>query len=140
MEVLELALIVLACVIGSAVLCQVVPRLSLPLVQIAVGAVVALAVPAVRDVSISSELFLVLFIAPLLFNEARETNPRDLWENKGLHPVVGRGTRAAHGARGGLRVELVRALLSRWPPPSPAPPPWPPPMPPPWVPWPRRSA
>ena len=83
MEVLELALIVLACVIGSAVLCQVVPRLSLPLVQIAVGAVVALAVPAVRDVSISSELFLVLFIAPLLFNEARETNPRDLWENKG---------------------------------------------------------
>ena len=46
MEVLELALIVLACVIGSAVLCQVVPRLSLPLVQIAVGAVVALVVPA----------------------------------------------------------------------------------------------
>lgn len=83
MEILELALIVLACVIGSAVLCQVVPRLSLPLVQIAVGAVVALAVPAVRDVSISSELFLVLFIAPLLFNEARETNPRDLWENQG---------------------------------------------------------
>ena len=83
MEVLELTLIVLACVIGSAVLCQVVPRLSLPLVQIAVGAVVALAVPAVRDVSISSELFLVLFMAPLLFNEARETNPRDLWENKG---------------------------------------------------------
>ena len=80
---MELALIVLACVIGSAGLCQVVPRLSLPLVQIAVGAVVALAVPAVRDVSISSELFLVLFIAPLLFNEARETNPRDLWENKG---------------------------------------------------------
>ena len=80
MEILELALIVLACVIGSAVLCQVVPRLSLPLVQIAVGAVVALAVPAVRDVSISSELFLVLFIAPLLFNEARETNPRDRLE------------------------------------------------------------
>lgn len=82
MEVLELALIVLACVIGSAVLCQIVPRLSLPLVQIAVGAVVALAVPAVRDVSISSELFLVLFIAPLLFNEARETNPRDLWRTR----------------------------------------------------------
>ena len=83
MAVLELALIVLACVIGSAVLCQIVSRLSLPLVQIAVGAVVALVVPAVHDVSISSELFLVLFIAPLLFNEARETNPRDLWENKG---------------------------------------------------------
>ena len=69
--------------IWPAVLCQIVSRLSLPLVQIAVGAVVALVVPAVHDVSISSELFLVLFIAPLLFNEARETNPRDLWENKG---------------------------------------------------------
>lgn len=76
-EVLELALMVLACVIGSAVLCQVVPRLSLPLVQIAVGAVVALVVPAVRDVSISSELFLVLFIAPLLFNEAPSMNVYD---------------------------------------------------------------
>ena len=41
MAVLELALIVLACVIGSAVLCQIVSRLSLPLVQIAVGAVPA---------------------------------------------------------------------------------------------------
>lgn len=83
MAVLELALIVLACVIGSAVLCQIVQRLSLPLTQIAVGAVVALLIPAVHDVRISSELFLVLFIAPLLFNEARQTNPRDLWENKG---------------------------------------------------------
>ena len=36
METLEFALIVLACVIGSAVLCQVVRRASLPLVQIAV--------------------------------------------------------------------------------------------------------
>ncbi len=83
METLEFALIVLACVIGSAVLCQVVRRASLPLVQIAVGAVVALLVPAVHDVAIPSELFLVLFIAPLLFDEARNTDPRELWENKG---------------------------------------------------------
>lgn len=83
MAVLELALIVLACVIGSAVLCQIMQRLSLPLVQIAVGAIVALIVPSVFDVRISSELFLVLFIAPLLFNEARNTDPRELWENKG---------------------------------------------------------
>ncbi|WP_022926583.1 cation:proton antiporter [Adlercreutzia caecimuris] len=82
-EILELALVVLACVIGSAVLCQVVPRLSLPLVQIAVGCAVALLVPAIHDVHVSSELFLVLFIAPLLFNEARNTEPRELWENKG---------------------------------------------------------
>ena len=83
METFELILFLLTAVIASSILDKFLPPLSLPLVQIAVGAVVALAVPAVRDVSISSELFLVLFIAPLLFNEARETNPRDLWENKG---------------------------------------------------------
>ena len=83
MQALEFSLIVLACVIGSAVACQVVRRLSLPLVQIAVGAVVALVVPAVHEVDIPSELFLVLFIAPLLFDEARSTDPRQLWENKG---------------------------------------------------------
>ncbi|WP_296011328.1 sodium:proton antiporter [uncultured Adlercreutzia sp.] len=83
MQALEFSLIILACVIGSAVLCQVVRRLSLPLVQIAVGCVAALLVPAVSDVHMPSELFLVLFIAPLLFNEARNTAPRELWENKG---------------------------------------------------------
>ena len=83
MQALEFSLIILACVIGSAILCQVVRRLSLPLVQIAVGCVAALLVPAVSDVHMPSELFLVLFIAPLLFNEARNTAPRELWENKG---------------------------------------------------------
>ncbi|MFR5091104.1 MAG: cation:proton antiporter [Adlercreutzia equolifaciens] len=131
---MELALIALACVIGSAVLCQIVPRLSLPLVQIAVGAVVALAVPAVRDVSISSELFLVLFIAPLLFNEARETNPRDLWENKGSILSLAVGLVLLTVLVVGLpMLNWFRCPLSRWPPPSPAPPPWPPPMPPLWA-------
>lgn len=83
METVEFALIVLACVIATAVLCQVFARLSMPLVQIAFGFVVALVVPAVSDVHIPSELFLVLFIAPLLFNEAHNTNPHELWENKG---------------------------------------------------------
>ncbi len=46
-KALEFALIVLACVIGSSILCQVVRRLSLPLVQIAVGCAAALLVPAV---------------------------------------------------------------------------------------------
>lgn len=82
-KALEFALVVLACVIGSSILCQVVRRLSLPLVQIAVGCAAALLVPAVHNVHISSELFLVLFIAPLLFDEARHTHPRQLWENKG---------------------------------------------------------
>ena len=75
-------LALLACVIVSAVLEQFVRRVSLPLVQIAVGFVAALFVPLVGHVEVDSELFLVLFIAPLLFNEAREAGKRELWDNK----------------------------------------------------------
>ena len=83
METLEFTLIVLACVIVSAILGKIVTRIALPLIQIAVGLVVALFAPAVTSVHLSSELLLVLFIAPLLFNEARESNRRELYRNKG---------------------------------------------------------
>lgn len=83
MESLEFALILLACVIASSLLVQIIHRFSLPLVQIAVGCVVALIIPTVNDIHIEPDLFLVLFIAPLLFNEARNINARELWNNKG---------------------------------------------------------
>ena len=79
----ELALVVVACVVLSAVLGKIVRRVALPLVQIAVGLVAALAIPAVAGVDVGSELFLMLFIAPLLFDEARSANRRELWSNKG---------------------------------------------------------
>lgn len=81
MESFELVLVLLACVIIAAVAERVVRRVSLPLVQIVVGLVAALVVPHVAEVHIDSELFLVLFIAPLLFNEARESSKRELWNN-----------------------------------------------------------
>lgn len=85
MQIFDLVLVLLACVIASAVLGQLRPmrRIALPLVQIGVGLVVALLVPPIEDVHVSSELFLVLFIAPLLFNEARSSNRKQLWRNKG---------------------------------------------------------
>lgn len=83
MEAIEFVLVVMACVIVSSVIGKVTRRLALPLVQIAVGVVVALLVPAVGNVQISSESFLLLFIAPLLFNEARESKRAQLFINKG---------------------------------------------------------
>lgn len=83
MEILEFVLIVLGCVIVSSVLGKLVRRVALPLVQILVGFLAALVAPAVVEAQVPSDLFLVLFIAPLLFNEARKTNRRLLWENKG---------------------------------------------------------
>ena len=86
MEMLEFVLLLLAAVLVSAVLDQMMPRVSLPLVQIAIGAIVILLVGTPVDVAIDPELFLVLFIAPLLFDESRHASKRGLWDNKG--PIV----------------------------------------------------
>ena len=81
METFELILILLACVIASAPVDQVLKRVALPLVQVGIGFVVALVLPQVAEVYVDPELFLVLFIAPLLFNEARESVKADLLHN-----------------------------------------------------------
>ncbi|MEI2999073.1 MAG: cation:proton antiporter [Senegalimassilia faecalis] len=83
MEMLEFVLLLLAAVLVSAVLDQMMPRVSLPLVQIAIGAIVILLVGTPVDVAIDPELFLVLFIAPLPFDESRHASKRGLWDNKG---------------------------------------------------------
>lgn len=83
MELFELVLLLLGAVLVSAVLDEVIPRVSLPLVQIAIGAAVAVAWAEPLDVQVDPELFLVLFIAPLLFDESRRADKRALWENKG---------------------------------------------------------
>ena len=82
MHTFELILILLACVIISSPLDQVLKKISLPLVQVAIGFAIALILPEVAHVYVDPELFLVLFIAPLLFNEARESTKIDLWNNK----------------------------------------------------------
>ena len=75
MELLEILLILLALIIVSAVLDSVLPRVSLPLVQVGIGVVVGLfAVFPVNLTDIDAELFLVLFIAPLLFDESRNAD------------------------------------------------------------------
>ena len=83
METFGLILILLACVIISAPIDQMLRHVILPLVQVAIGFAVALILPEAADVQVDSELFLVLFIAPLLFNEAREAVRADLFSNLG---------------------------------------------------------
>lgn len=86
MELFELVLILFACVIASSIVAQIVSRVSLPLVQIGIGLAVALVLPGLGDVQVESELFLVLFIAPLLFNEAHEIDKRALRKN--IWPIL----------------------------------------------------
>ena len=82
MEVFEFVLIILTCVVASSVLDEF-SRISIPVLQVIIGLIVALILPGVQEIRIDSELFLVLFIAPLLFNETREANPTALWKNHG---------------------------------------------------------
>lgn len=61
---------------------QLLPRLSLPLIQIACGVVVALLAQEQIHITLNPELFMVLFIAPLLFHEARDSDKSQLWKNR----------------------------------------------------------
>lgn len=82
METFELILFLLAAVIASSILDKFLPPLSLPLVQIGLGAVLALAVPTRLEWGIDPELLLILFIAPLHFNESRHVDSGALWKNR----------------------------------------------------------
>ena len=80
LETFEFVLIVLTCVAASSVIDKFVD-VSIPVIQVVIGLFVALVLPSVQEVHLESELFMLLFIAPLLFNETRETNIRALLLN-----------------------------------------------------------
>ena len=80
METFEFVLIVLTCVAASSVIDKFV-NVSIPVIQVVIGLLVALVLPSVQGVHLESELFMLVFIAPLLFNETRETNIRALLLN-----------------------------------------------------------
>lgn len=82
METFELILFLLAAVIASSLLDRLLPPLSLPLVQIALGAALALVTPTQLEWGIDPELLLILFIAPLHFNESRHVDSGALWKNR----------------------------------------------------------
>lgn len=83
MVILEFTLLLLACVLISAVIDQFVPKVSSPLIQIALGVIVYFLAGGKYDFSIDNNLFMVLFVAPLLYNEARHANKETLVKNKG---------------------------------------------------------
>ena len=76
--VLALAVAVLI----SAVINQLVRGVSTPLIQIGLGAAFAIAGFVTPNFEVEAELFLVLFIAPLLYDEARGVDKAGLWSNR----------------------------------------------------------
>jgi CPA1 family monovalent cation:H+ antiporter len=81
MHSFEYILIMLGGVLVSNVISWRLPRISTPLVQIGIGIVLTL-LPISFDMTLEPELFLVLFIAPLLFEDAKKADKVKLWRLK----------------------------------------------------------
>ncbi|KAB8287277.1 sodium:proton antiporter [Bifidobacterium ramosum] len=77
MAVFQLILCIIAAVVLSSFISRFIPKVSTPLVQIALGAI-ASQLPFFPDVGLDPELFMVLFIAPLLYLEAHEIDKSEL--------------------------------------------------------------
>lgn len=85
MHAFEYILIMLVAVLVSSFANALFPKLPTPLVQIAFG--VALTVlPLDFEVHLEPELFMVLFIAPLLFDDAKRMDKEALWRLK--YPIL----------------------------------------------------
>lgn len=81
METLHFAVVALSSVLLSSVLDQMISRVSLPLVQIGIGLLMAVFISGPLEFSLDPELFLVLFIAPLLYDESRNVSKRLLYRH-----------------------------------------------------------
>lgn len=86
METLTLVMLIFAAILASSIIDQVVPRVSSPLIQIGLGLFIALFASSQIRVTLDPELFLVLFIAPLLYEEAKSADKAALWHHK--RPVL----------------------------------------------------
>ncbi|MDR0501427.1 MAG: cation:proton antiporter [Coriobacteriales bacterium] len=82
MHSFEYILVMLGAVLLSNLISQRFPRISTPLIQIGLGIAIALMPFLHFDMSLDPELFLVLFIAPLLFEDAKKANKPMLWRLK----------------------------------------------------------
>lgn len=78
MEVFLVVLVLLGLIGVSNVVSRFVPFIPVPLIQIALGGIVAV-IPAHIHLPLEPELFFVLFIAPLLYNDGKHTPRDELW-------------------------------------------------------------
>lgn len=81
MEIFIIVLILLICIGISNVLNRFIPMVPIPLIQISLGMLLAV-LPLGIHMTLNPELFLVLFIAPLLFNDGKRVSRNELWNQR----------------------------------------------------------
>lgn len=78
LEIFELILLMLSAIALSNLINRFVPSISVPIIQIALGVGLTF-LPTHFEITLNPELFLLLFIAPLLFNDGRMTDRKSFW-------------------------------------------------------------
>lgn len=78
MEVFHAVLLMLFMIVISHTLSRFMPGIPAPLIQIAIGAAVGL-MPLGLHLEMEPELFFILFIAPLLYNDGINMPRKELW-------------------------------------------------------------
>ncbi|MBT1181824.1 Na+/H+ antiporter [Bifidobacterium sp. CP2] len=106
MAVVELILCIIAAVVLSSFLSRFIPKVSTPLVQIALGAIMA-QLPFFPNVSLNPEVFMVLFIAPLLYLEAHEIDKSALLKTLKLSLSLAIGLAIATMAAVGFALHAI---------------------------------
>ncbi|WP_019536923.1 Na+/H+ antiporter [Paenibacillus ginsengihumi] len=82
MLILMTVILLLVCLVISNIISHYVPSIPTALTQIALGILIALGFPAIH-LEIETEWFLLLFVAPLLYNDGRHFPREELWKMRG---------------------------------------------------------
>lgn len=78
MELFYGVLLMLGAILLSNVLNMFLPSFSVPVIQIILGIILS-AFPSVYHFPLNPELFLILFLAPLLFHDSMRADKQSLW-------------------------------------------------------------
>ncbi len=81
MEGFIIVLILLIAIAISNVINHFIPKVPVPLIQIALGSIFAV-LPLGINIRLEPELFFVLFVAPILFNDGKMIPKSELWKLK----------------------------------------------------------
>ena len=81
MEIFEVILLMLSAVFLSNILNRFLPAIAVPLIQVVLGIVLALPLTN-HSLTLSPELFLLLFIAPILFNDGVNVDKQAIWRER----------------------------------------------------------
>lgn len=79
MEVFIAVLVLLIGILASNILSRIITFIPVPLIQIIIGIILS-SLPMGIHMTLEPELFMVLFIAPLLYNDGKMTSKEELWE------------------------------------------------------------